>query len=234
MAALGLSRIFTRSQPRAAMLGLRSWGARAPPPRTPCLRGLCSGAPPPPTAAPSAAAAPPNADARAFEGPKATLLQVLKACSAANLALSLLSAPAAVLLSTAGTPTTRLMLMSTVVVFSVSTTAMLHYATKSYVLALHKAGEGRVRVETVTFWGGRSSRVHHLDALGPAGDSALFANLAARETARTAGGGGGGGGGSRGYYLDPVGQVLDEATMRAVYARAELASGSGGGAAAAR
>jgi hypothetical protein len=143
----------------------------------------------------------------AFEGPKGRLLQVLKTCSVVNLCASALSSPAAVLLSTTGTPTTRLLMMGTVVAFSVSTTAMLHVATKPYVLSIHKVGPTRIAIETVSFLGGRSAREHELAALGPAGESMLFANLSAD---------------GHSYYLDPLGVDSDEAVMRQVREAAEM------------
>ncbi|KAG8468857.1 hypothetical protein KFE25_007375 [Diacronema lutheri] len=148
------------------------------------------------------AADPPAAPQPVFDGPKAGILRLLKACSVANLAFSVVSSPAAVVLSTAGTPTTRLLMMGTVVAFSVSTTALLHLATKPYVVSIHRVAPSRVSVATVGFFGHARAREYELAALGPAGSAMLFANMAAAD--------------GTSFYVDPVGEVRDEATMALV------------------
>lgn len=138
-----------------------------------------------------------------FQGPKAGILRVLKACSVANLCLCALSSPAAVLLSTTGTPTTRLLMMGTVVAFSVSTTAMLHVATKPYVVSIRSVSPSRLEIATVGFLGRPRAREYALASLGPASSSMLFANLAA---------------GGHPLYVDPLGEVRDERLMEPVRA----------------
>lgn len=126
---------------------------------------------------------------------------MLKACSVANLCFSVLSSPVAVLLSTTGSPSTRLMMMGTVVAFSVSTTAMLHLATKPYVVSIHSVAPGRVAIATVGFFGHAHSSQYDLASLGPAGSSMLFANLAAD---------------GQPLYVDPLGEVHDAGVMAVV------------------
>mmetsp|Transcript_21918 Transcript_21918/g.56397 ORF Transcript_21918/g.56397 Transcript_21918/m.56397 type:complete len:207 (-) Transcript_21918:215-835(-) len=169
------------------------------------------------TRADVAAASPPNVVGSApkppakliFEGPKASILQILKGCSIANLAFSLASAPAVVLLSTSGSPTSRALLIATVVTFSVSTTAMLHVASKPYVTAIHALPESRVRISTVSFLARISSQDVALAELGPAGSLRLFANMTVS---------------GRSLYVDPVGVTHDEEAMRKIWARCDPVS----------
>ncbi|KAJ1617319.1 hypothetical protein T492DRAFT_1100559 [Pavlovales sp. CCMP2436] len=192
------------------------------------LARACSGAAPAPPQADGRTIqpAPPQAEARTlvFEGPKAGILRTLKTCSVANLFLSLLSSPVAVLVSETGTPSTRALMMGIVVLFSVTTTAGLHIATKPYVLAIHRISNGRgaagdnipkletsaedirLSIATVTFFGGSSARELDLAALGPASSFMIFANMSAAGIP---------------YYVDPLGTVLDESTMAAVRTAAD-------------
>lgn len=153
-----------------------------------------------------------------FEGPKAQILRILKGCSVANLVFSLASAPAVVLLSTSGTPTSRALLIATVVGFSVTTTAMLHVASKPYVTSIHALPDARVRISTVSFLASIASHDVSLAELGPAGSLRLFGNM------RLADG--------RSLYVDPVGIVHDEVAMREIWARCDPATrmGDSGGA----